>query len=212
MCVIDTATRRKIAEIAVGGEPTDVTFSPDGLRAYVTNRLDDSLSVVDTASRRVVATVPVGDEPHGVRTDSSGKTIYVLNTSSDDISVIDAATLQERKRLAASRSPWALALSPDGSRLLVTNALSRFVKFREPALSEVTVIDTRRSVVDDRLKVPEANMLLGIAWHPSGRFAVATLLRTKNLVPMTRMLQGWTVTNGLGIVWDDGQRGPGAAR
>ena len=60
-------------------------------------------------------------------------------------------------------------------------------------------------MVEDRLKVPEANMLLGVAWHPSGRFAVATLLRTKNLVPMTRMLQGWTVTNGLGIVWDDGR-------
>ncbi len=204
VCVIDTATHRKTAEIAVGSEPTDVTFSPDGLRAYVTNRLDDSLSVVDTTARRVVATVPVGDEPHGVRTDLVGKTIYVLNTSSDDISVIDAATLQERKRLSASRSPWALALAPDGRRLLVTNALSRFVKFREPALSEVTVVDTRRSVVDDRVKVPGANMLQGIAWHPSGRFAMATLLRTKNLVPMTRMLQGWTVTNGLGIIWEDG--------
>ena len=77
--------------------------------------------------------MPVGDEPHGVRTDRSGKTIYVLNTSSDDISVIDAATLKEEKRLSASRSPWALALSPDGGRLLVTNALSRFVKFREPS-------------------------------------------------------------------------------
>ncbi len=108
VCVIDIATRRKLAEIAVGGQPTDVTFSPDGSRAYVTNRLDDSLSVVNTAARRVVATVPVGDEPHGVRTDASGKTIYVLNASSDDISVLDAATLQERKRLAASRSPWAL--------------------------------------------------------------------------------------------------------
>jgi YVTN family beta-propeller protein len=205
VCVIDTAIGRKLAEIPVGGQPTDVTFSPDGRRAYVTNRLDDSLSVVDTAARRVVATVPVGDEPHGVRTDPAGKTIYVLNTSSDDISVIDAATLQEQKRLSASRSPWALALSPDGSRLLVTNALSRFVKFREPALSEVTVVDTRRSVVEDRLTAPAANMLLGVAWHPSGRFAVATLERTKNLVPMTRMLQGWTVTNGLGIVWDDGR-------
>ncbi len=205
VCVIDTATRQKIAEFAVGGEPTDVTFSPDGSRAYVTNRLDDSLSVVDTTARRVVATVPVGDEPHGVRTDPTGKTIYVLNASSDDISVIDAASLKERKRLSASRNPWALALSPDGSRLLITNALSRFMPFREPPLSEITAIDVRWSVVDDRVKIPEANMVQGITWHPSGRFAVATLLRTKNLVPMTRIVQGWTVTNGLGIVWDDGR-------
>jgi YVTN family beta-propeller protein len=205
VCIIDPANRLKVAELALGGQPTDVTFSPDGLRAYITNRLDDSLSVVDTAARRVIATVPVGDEPHGVRTDASGRTIYVLNTSSDDISVIDAGSLQERKRLEASRGPWALALSPDGKKMLVTNALSRFVKFREPSLSEITVIDTAGSVVDDRLQVKDANMLQGVAWHPSGRFALATLMRTKNLVPMTRMVQGWTVTCGLGIVEDDGQ-------
>jgi YVTN family beta-propeller protein len=205
VCVIDTATRAKVAEIAVGGQPMDATFSPDGRHAYVTNRLDDSLSVIDVASRKVIATVPVGDEPHGVRTDRSGKTVYVLNTSSDDISVIDAATLKEEKRLSASRSPWALALSPDGRRMLVTNALSRFVKFRDPALSEVTVLDPESRTVDDRLAVPAANLLQGVAWHPSGEYALVTLLRTKNLVPMTRMMQGWTVTNGLGLVWADGR-------
>ena len=31
------------------------------------------------------------------------------------------------------------------------------------------------------------------------------MLRTKNLVPMTRLLQGWTITNGLGILWADGR-------
>ena len=205
VCVIDTATRTKVAEIAVGGQPMDVTFSPDGRRAYVTNRLDDSLSVIDVVRRKVVATVPVGDEPHGVRTDRSGKTVYVLNTSSDNISVIDTATLKEEKRLAASRSPWALALAPDGGRFLVTNALSRFVKFRAPPLSEVTILDAERRVVDDRVTVPASNLLQGVAWHPGGEFALVTLLRTKNLVPMTRMTQGWTVTNGLGIVWSDGR-------
>ena len=27
---------------------------------------------------------------------------------------------------------------------------------------------------------------------------------TKNLIPMTRILQGWTITNGIGILWSDG--------
>ncbi len=205
VCVLDAAQRRKRAEIVVGGQPTGLAFSPDGQRAYVTNRLDDTLSVVDASAARVVATVPVGDEPHGVCTDRDGKTIYVLNTSSDDISVFDAASLRERKRLSASRSPWALAISPDGARILVTNALSRFVKFRESSQSEISIIDSGRATIDDRLVVPDANMLQGVAWHPSGRFALATLLRTKNLVPMTRMLQGWTVTSGLGLVWEDGR-------
>jgi len=203
--VIDAVARRKVAEIEVGRHPSDVTFSPDGRRAYVSNRLDDSVSVIHVAARKMLQTIPVGDEPHGVLTDRSGKHLYVLNTSADSISVIDTASLKEIKRLEASRSPWSLSLSPDGTRIFVTNNLSRFVKFRAPPLSEVTVIDTGRAVVEHRAVVPAANLLQGIDWHPSGRFALITLNRTKNLVPMTRLLQGWTITNGLGIIWRDGR-------
>jgi YVTN family beta-propeller protein len=203
--VVDTATRTKVAEIPVGGQPHDVAFGPDGRRAYVTNRLDDSLSVIDVASREVVRTIPVGDEPHGVITDGSGRHLYVLNSGLGSISVIDAETLVEVKRLSASRIPWSLALSPDGRKIVVTNTLSRFVEPRTELMSELTVIDTERGVVEDRRVAPGSNLLQGVAWHPSGDYAVFTLNRTKNLVPMTRLLQGWTITNGMGLVWRDGR-------
>jgi YVTN family beta-propeller protein len=203
--VVDTGSRTKVAEIPVGGQPHDVAFSPDGRRAYVTNRLDDSLSVIDVDSRQVVRTIPVGDEPHGVLTDKEGRTLYVLNSGLGSISVIDTQTLEEVKRLTASRLPWSLALSPDGKKLVVTNTLSRFVEPRTELMSELTLIDTERGVVEDRRVARGTNLLQGVAWHPSGDYAVFTLNRTKNLVPMTRLLQGWTVTNGMGLVWRDGR-------
>ena len=205
LIVVDAAARRRTAEIPVGRQPNEVTFHPDGSRAYVSNRLDDTVSVVDVAARKVVHTIPVGDEPHGVLTDRAGALLYVANTSSDSISVIDARTHAEVKRLEASRGPWSLALSPDGARIAATNSLSRLVKFRDPSVSEVTLIDTLKVAVAARISVPGANLLQSIAWHPSGRFALITLNRTKNLVPMTRLLQGWTITNGLAIVWRDGR-------
>ncbi len=203
--VVDVARRLKIAEIAVGGQPNDVAFSPDGRRAYVSNRLDDSVSVVDAEARAVLATVAVGDEPHGLVTDRSGALLYVLNSATDDISVVDTKKLLELRRLPASRNPWSLALSPDGEVILATNTLSRLVPFRTPSVSEITVIDARSGRIADRYPVPETNLLQGVAWHPSGEFACFTLNRTKNLVPMTRILQGWTITNGLGIAWKDGR-------
>jgi YVTN family beta-propeller protein len=203
--VVDRASRKRVAEIQVGGQPHDVAFDPDGTRAYVSNRLDDDVSVVDVASRTEIDRIPVGDEPHGLLTDKEGRTLYVANTSADQISVIDLATGEETKRLPASRNPWSMALSPDGSRLLVTNALSRSVKFRTPSMSEVTVLDAVEGRVVNRLVVAEANLLMGVAWHPSGEFAITTLNRTKNLVPMTRLLQGWTINNGLGVLWRDGR-------
>jgi len=203
--VLDAETRRKVGEIIVGGQPHDVAFSPDGSKAYVTNRLDDTISEIDTARREVLRTAPVGDEPHGVITDLTGKTLYVLNTSEDSVSVLDAESLEEIKRLSASRNPWSLSLSPDGTQLLVTNTLSRLVGFRAPSNSEITVINLQTSVVENRFQVPAANLLQGIEWHPSGEFALFTLNRTKNLVPMTRLQQGWTITNGLGVAWKDGR-------
>ncbi|MFH1573204.1 MAG: multiheme c-type cytochrome, partial [Acidobacteriota bacterium] len=203
--VVDALGRRKLDEIPVGGQATDVAFSPDGTLAYATSRLNDSVAVIDVARRKVTRVIPVGDEPHGLRTDAAGRHLYVLNTSADSISVIDTASGRELKRLSAGRFPWSASLSPDGKSMLVTNTLSQFVPFRSPALSEITVIDTRQAAVGDRVLVPQANYVQGIAWHPSGEFAFCTLLRTKNLVPMTRVVQGWTITNGLGVIWKDGR-------
>lgn len=205
LIVVDVASGRVVAEIQTGGQPTDVTLSPDGSRAYVTNRLGDTMAVVDARERRVVQIVAVGDEPHGVLTNQSGDRVYVLNTASDSISVFDAETLKETKRLPASRSPWSLSMTPDGRRMAVTNNLSRFAEFRMPSISEVTIIDTQRAVVENRIEIDGANLMQGIAWHPSGDFALTTLNRTKNLVPMTRLMQGWTITNGMAVIWRDGQ-------
>ena len=203
--VVDAATRAKLAEIAVGGQATGVVFSPDGRTAYVTARLNDTVAVIDVATRQLVKAIPVADEPHGVAVDPAGKTLFVMGTAFDAVSVVDLATGKETKRLAASRNPWSAALSPDGRTLLVTNALSRLGGFRTAPVSEVTALDVTGQRVARRMAVPEANLLLGVAWHPSGEFALATLNRTKNLVPMTRILQGWTITNGLAVLWKDGR-------
>ncbi len=203
--VVDLASRRAVAEIPTGGQATDVTFTPAGDRAFVSNRLDDTVTVVDVASRAVLETFEVGDEPHGVLFDHPGENLYVLNTAADCISIIDPDTLEERRRLPASRNPWSLTISPDGRRIAVTNTVPAIPPFRETAYSEVTMIDATRGRIESRILVPDTNLCQGIDWHPSGKFFAFTMDRTKNLVPMTRLLQGWTITNGLAVVWDDGR-------
>jgi YVTN family beta-propeller protein len=48
------------ARIPVGRNPKGIALSPDGSRLYVTNRLDDTVSVIDTAARKVVSTIELG--------------------------------------------------------------------------------------------------------------------------------------------------------
>lgn len=205
LIIVDVEARQVIGEIAVGRRPHDVALSPEGKVAYVTNRLGNSVTVIDTISREVVKEIAVGAEPHGVLTDPSGTYLYVLNTQDDNISVFKTGSLDEVKRLAAGRGPWSLARSAKGDKICATSVRPNPARFREPPVSEVTLIDARQAVVVDRSMVAGANMLEGIAFVPGRDVALFTLLRTKNLVPITRIAQGWTITNGLGVRWPDGR-------
>lgn len=203
--VVGTKTGKVLSEIEVGVEPHFVHLSPDGTRAYVSNRGSDNVSVLDTETYRILSTIPVGDEPHEMTTTEDGTLLYVANGGTYDVSVIDLAAGNEIKRLAASRGPWGVARSPDGGSVYVTNNLPRFGEFRTPAESEVTVIETNRSTVTHRYTIEGANLVQGVGFAPDGRFALITLARSKNLVPMTRNIQGWIMTNGVGVLWDDGR-------
>jgi len=48
-----------VARIPVGHNPRGLTLSRDGLRLFVANRLDDTISVIDTRGLRVASTIPL---------------------------------------------------------------------------------------------------------------------------------------------------------
>jgi YVTN family beta-propeller protein len=205
LIVVDTGQRRVIAEVPVGNLPHGVALAPDGSRVYVSNRGSDSVSVIDATSHEVIASISVGDEPHGLVADATGRRLFVANAGSHDISVVDLESGREEKRLASGRGAWDVRLSADAASVFVTNNLSHFVPFRESLLSEVTVVDAGSARVADRVMLADANLVQGIDVAPDGSFAIVTLIRTKNLVPMTRVIQGWVLTNGLGVLWADGR-------
>jgi len=203
--VLDTARGLVLDEYPTGRRPHDAALGPDGRTLYVTNRLSHTLTAIDTARGNVRAEAPVGAEPHGVATDRSGRRVFVLDTGQNSISVLDARKLEEINRLPAGVAPWSMALHPRDGSPVVTNNKSRLVRFREPPLSEITVVEPQGERVLRRPTVPGANMLEGIAFVPGENVALFTEMRTKNLVPMTRIAQGWVITNGLGLLWEDGR-------
>ncbi len=205
LIVVDLETQSILKEIFIQNQPHDVALSPDEKKVFVSNRASDTVSVIDTETFEIVDTIEVGDEPHELMTDPQGNRLFVVNTATYDISVIDLETYQEKKRLTAARGAWGIASSNDGLRMYVTNNLSHFVEFRTPSVSEVSVIDVDRGVIHDRIMVPGTNMVQGVDVDPHDEFVMVTMIRTKNLVPMTRTIQGWVMTNGIAILWNDGR-------
>ena len=71
---------------------TAQTASPGKTCAYITNALDNTVSVIDTSTNTVITQVSVGGSPEGVAVTPDGTKIYVANFDSNTTSVIDTTT------------------------------------------------------------------------------------------------------------------------
>jgi YVTN family beta-propeller protein len=194
--VLDAATYAVIKTIAVGNVPRGFSFSPDGTRLFVTNSWDDTLSVIDTRTLAVTATWPVGAEPSSVVEDRAGKRLFVANRISNDVAVLDAQTGAEEKRLLAGRGSSYLTLSPDGSRIYATHVYPNPPRVRTELdnrtapESEITVIDTTRAVVVDRMPLDRIAGVFHLAFSSDGRLGAVAEYHPKNLVPLAHLEHG----------------------
>ena len=161
--VIDTATDTLTgAHVQVGNGPTAIALTPNGKTAYVTNENSNTVSVINTATNTVIATIPVGTNPFLVAVSPNGSTVYVSNNSytspsNGSVSVINTATNTVVATVAlGSNDPAGLAVTPDGSKLYVTNT------------GNVTVINTATNTIASTIAIPNS---AAIAISPNGATA-----------------------------------------
>jgi YVTN family beta-propeller protein len=206
--VLDTGAQRVVARIEVGHKPKGIAASPDGKTLYVSNEWDGTVNEIDSESFQVRRTIHVGWGPVGITTDPAGKFLYVANTLGNNISVIELSKGQEIKRLEAGHFPEYVALARDGKRIFVSNLLVRVEPYNKPPLSQLTVIDTQRQVVSERIDVPGVIQLRHIAELPrrDGGYLLIPFMRPKNLNPLIQVQQGWYLTHGIALIQpsDDG--------
>jgi len=196
---VDPRTGRITATVTVGTAPRGIALSPNGGTIYVTNSWDDTVSVIDAKTLKITRSLKTGFEPTGVVVDHDGRFLYTANRLSNDVSVIELATGEERKRLTAGRGASYLAISPDGTRIYCTHVYPRIPKKREAPQSEVTVIDTARQVVVDRLPLRNVAGVFHVAFSADGKLGVAAQLRPKNLIPLAHVEHGAVFGNSLAV-------------
>lgn len=127
-----------------------------GLVGYVTNELDNTITVFDKQAMRVTGVIPTGRGPKGVVFDTLGKRAYVALSGDDAIEVIDIAAgeIINRIHLTHGDAPQELALSADGKTLVSANTGSATVSVIDARsffeTGRIPVADTPSSVVMDR--------------------------------------------------------------
>ncbi len=202
----DATTFAVMRRAHVAGGPFGLALDAAGRRLFVACPHQDRVAVLDTASLAEQASIDVGLRPTDVAycQTPAGERLIVPNSGSDDISVLSVSPLQEVIRAAAGREPYAVAVSGDGRRAYVANRMATHDQMLSPPASEVTVLDPANGHVLNREQLPSAHMAEGIAPVPARGWALSTMIRVRNLVPITQVKDGWVMSTGLAVSQEDG--------
>lgn len=143
LSIVDSASSRIAATVAVGGEPEGVTLRPGAREVFVTSEADGSVAVVDTSAARLLATIPVGPRPRVVLFSRDGARAYVSTEQGGGIVEVDAAKRAVARRVAIPAKgkpalPMGLALSPDERTLYVSTGRGGTVAVIDLEKGEVT--------------------------------------------------------------------------
>jgi YVTN family beta-propeller protein len=115
----DALAQRVIATIAVGNRPIYLAADKKTNRIYVSNQLDDTVSVIDGVTNTVLATVKVGHSPNGIAVNLKTNSVYVANLSSGSLSIINGDDLTT-STLQLSANPAKVAVNSSTNRVYVT--------------------------------------------------------------------------------------------
>ncbi len=153
--VIDPDTDTSLGTIDLAAPADDVTFSPDGQRAYVVNTTLDSVAILDTVSNTVIATLGVTSPVH-LAVSSDGSRVYVVGAP-DAVWIFDAVSNALITTITVGSTPSGVAVSPDDGRVYVANAGG----------DNVSVIDTLTNTVV--ATVPVGEFPIAVALAPNGK-------------------------------------------
>lgn len=136
--VVDLAAGTVVARIPVDGAPAGIALSPDRRTAYVTRPEGHGLAVIDLSSRTVVETVALPGGPLGIGVNPVSGAVYVADWYGARIFVLTPSPqgLTRTGEIAVGKSPSGIAVTPDGSTILVANREANSVSVVDVATAQ----------------------------------------------------------------------------
>jgi DNA-binding beta-propeller fold protein YncE len=172
-----------IDTLAIGKQPSGLSINKAGTLALVANRADNSVSVLRIAGQKVtlIDTVVIGESVAHVRFTPDGRRALAAKFPSHKIALLDVdgeKVTYNKVDLAAGLWPYNVDVTPDGKLALTAdNGNSGASDGQVDTVSVIDLEATPPRVID---KVVVGDGPEGLAVSPTGKLAVAVILRGSN--------------------------------
>jgi DNA-binding beta-propeller fold protein YncE len=103
--------------------PTNVVFSPDGLRFLITHEATGNVAVYDSATLAALDVIPVSGHPYNIAAVPGSTLAVTANLWEDTASIIDYDSAAEVGVVPVGQRPSMVLVSPDGTYAVIGNAL-----------------------------------------------------------------------------------------
>src|SRR4029450_9107666 len=139
----------------------------DTVRVYVTNAAGDSAHVVDPATNKVVQVIKGIEAAHGINFSPDGARVYASNEADNTLDVVDRKSGKFIKKVPLSGHPNNIAVTKDGSRVVVAIA---------EAVGALDFVDT--GSLNRAKTIPVNGRQHNVYVTPDGKYSVSGSTRT----------------------------------
>jgi YVTN family beta-propeller protein len=120
--VIDTHSNKVVKTIPTGAGAHNVTFSPDGKLAFISNLGTNSVTIIDAVTKEKLADIVTDTKAHDVAVSPDGKLAVACNVGAGNITFIDVASKKAIHTMPTGKKAITAVFSYDGKTLYVVNA------------------------------------------------------------------------------------------